>query len=306
MIWNCPRSWLFTLVGIGLVVGLTPLKLATAQAQVLTSPPQVDAPTVTMQESSASSGITPLETGIVERASLETDITNSKASLRGQILEYRTAERNFTVTREQWRQLGTLASLESAVVATKEAMRLRNLVLMTHVTLLKLQLIEARGVPLPAKQIALDDLDLVLATLTQHDQEIQKVTDRQTAAIATQNFSTFSEYTQGLTTYVNNLLIISKLQDLYDQTEVLISHVETQVVEPKTDLRQDERRRALIETKQELSVINQNLGLLKVAAEKNDRGQFPETLSEAAPKELATTYNGLGQVHRYLDELLKL
>jgi hypothetical protein len=89
---------------------------------------------------------------------------------RGQVQEYQTKERAYIIAKTDFIQLETLASLESAIQASRELTIIRNQVLETYLQQLRVTLVATPGIEVPVKERATDRLEILLEVLDLHRQ----------------------------------------------------------------------------------------------------------------------------------------
>ena len=69
---------------------------------------------------------------VVARERLESEIAGLKEVYRGQLSEYRDADKEFVIAKDQYHQLGTLASINDATEAARKVFALRDQVLISY------------------------------------------------------------------------------------------------------------------------------------------------------------------------------
>ena len=146
---------------------------------------------------------------------------------RGQLAEYRQAERQFQIDQSQYQQLQTLASIDAVVEAAQTAMRLRVQVLLTYFELLRVNLIATEGIEPNLQTAVIQRLEAQQNWLQTHQQAIATAEDRQEfnqlADTFTARLPIFTETYQE----ANSLLLIGTLQDVFNQLDGLSADITT-------------------------------------------------------------------------------
>jgi hypothetical protein len=241
---------------------------------------------------------------VFEKPLLTTQIADVRATYRSQLEAYRTAERQYLLTKEQFLKLNTLASLEEAVKATRAAMVARDQVLTSYLTLLRLTLIDATGVNLTQKEPTLVELDAVLVSLATHTQTVTAASDRYQLTQAAQEYVTLGPKIEAVAYQTLSILSIGELQTVYDKSLVLNQEIETEL-SSKTDVKSAERQRALTEIKRELSEVQAAFTEANELVEKEQR-KFTQSFYNRLGKNLGSVYVGLSQTLTHMAEVLKL
>src|SRR3989344_2248308 len=96
------------------------------------------------------------EASIFEKPELAAQIIDVTKTYQTQLEEYRRQEQAYILAKDQYFKLQTLVALEGELKATKAALKARDQVLITYLTLLRLELINSTGVALERKQQTLN------------------------------------------------------------------------------------------------------------------------------------------------------
>jgi len=256
---------------------------------------------VTAQGTSAAGGLS-AETIFLKRFSSE----ESKKLIRlyqDQYEVYRQTERDFTTLQAQYLQLGTLASLESAVVSSRAIMLVRTDVLITYHELLAATLVESIGVELELKQDTLGQLQQSIEDLKNIRVEIAASNDR--FAIGAVN-STFEEelvpqlYSVAYKTL--SQLVVSDLQNVFDKTKQVYAELKTELTAKEvTKLQLEERARAYTEVDAAIAAVE--VQLAAITAEVKTEEKFDERFYQQLVDKLQKVYGGLSQIMTYIEEL---
>jgi hypothetical protein len=245
------------------------------------------------------------EVSVVSKPLLQDEIKTVEQTYKGQLETYRTAINRYQIAKQQYTQLQTLTSLEEAVRATREAMIARNDVLLTYLTLLRLNLIQATGINLTLKDPTITQLEATHAWLGQHQEKVTSAVDRAKLLEVADEFSTRQESITNIAYLTQSLLAVGKLQTVYDKTVLLAEEVETEVVQGKTDVKQGERQRALAEIEREISLVQQFFAAVNQDMEKENT-QFSRSFYTKLQRDLGSAYSQLAQTLSHLSELVRL
>jgi hypothetical protein len=238
---------------------------------------------------------------ITEKKSIVNEIAEVRRTYKGQLAEYRTAESKFTITKTQFEQLGTLASLEVAVQDTREVMFLRNQALLTYLKLMELELLEADGINLEEKNIALDGTRTLQKSFTTHQASVKKAVNRVAVGLAADDFEILAPQVAVLSKYVADLLRVGQLQTIYDQSVTLVAETDPQDAGADQSLKLNEKIRAHAEIKKLMSEVGFDL---KFIWDEIREARFDGKPSKI-DREISSVYAGLSQTLAFLEEILR-
>ncbi|NCN06483.1 MAG: hypothetical protein GW946_01395 [Candidatus Pacebacteria bacterium] len=217
--------------------------------------------------------------------------------------QYRQAERGFTTAQAQYVKLGTLASLESAVVSSREIMSLRTDVLITYHELLAATLVESIGVELQLKQETLGELQQAIEDLKSIREEIVLSDDRFAIAMVNKKFEGVLVPRLYSVAYKTlSQLILADVQVLFDKSKQVYRELQTELADKEVSkLRLEERKRAYTEVDALVARLELELAgsTQAVKTEENLDDRFYNQLVD----DLETTYTGIGQLLTYIEEL---
>jgi hypothetical protein len=219
---------------------------------------------------------------------------------RGQLEEYRTAQQQFVVAQQEFKQLGTLTSLESAVRATQKVFIIRDQVLLTYVKMLELQVRSAEGIELKLKEEGLFVLEETTKALTRHLETTQTSVDRQAVALRAEDFASLEPLYSFSVDFNRQLLVQGKLRNGYDTAVGVFTDLSSADTTGNA-LAREERTRALEEVRLKIQEVDLLLGQSEAELEKaleDGRVNKSKTLDEA--------YVELIQAANFLDEVYKL
>jgi len=236
--------------------------------------------------------------------STQDQYTEIRQTYRGQLDEYRTADRQYQITIEQYKQLKTLAALEDAVQQTHLTMKLRNQVLITYLTLLHFQLQNGTGINLDQKALMLQALNADISRLKTFQEKLEPEANRQAIAQIASEFAILAKPLENDAYKVQTLLAVGKLQTVFDKTVTLRGEIDD-FTGQKQDINTTQRQRAnqeikdnLLETKVVIDEV-----VTETARPNTDfsRGSFA-----GLQDDLAQIYAGLSQSLSFLEELLSI
>lgn len=243
---------------------------------------------------------------VVQQESLEKEIEEVNASYRGQLETYRRLEKEYQIALDQYQKHQTLISIEEAVKATKKAMQSRNEVLTTYLTLLKLELLDAKGIEVSQKSVTLSRIDSHLAELKTQKTFIDEMSERIHINKAHDDFIEFGKTIKQISEEAQILLAVGKLQSVYDKAIVLQKDISALVNPDLEVVNRAAKTRALNETDM---VMNKSYTELQNYW--NDIGSRREkqnvySLYNNHTKVLNPIYADLSQVISYFNEFLSL
>lgn len=236
---------------------------------------------------------------------LEDEIKNVEQTYKGQLEAYRTAHNRYQIAKQQYTQLQTLTSLEEAVKTTREAMVARNDVLLTYLTLLRLNLIQATGINLTQKDPAITEIEAAHEWLSQHQVEAKSASDRYQILEVADAFSLQQASITALSYKSLSLLAVGKLQSVYDKTGLLSEQVNAEVVTGKADVKQEERKRAMAEIDRELSDVQILFSEINQDIE-GENTNFSRNYFSTLQRDLGSIYSKLAQTISHISELVRL
>lgn len=240
------------------------------------------------------------EQPISQKASISDEIAEVKRSYKGQLAEYRQANDQYVIAKGQFEQLNTLSSLEVAVQDFRKVMSLRDQVLLTYLKLIELELLEADGINLEEKDIALEETKDLQGDFLAHKDLVDNAIDRVAVNRVADDFQLLSPRILNLSSYASTLLKIGKMQTIFDQSLTLVEATDPRNLTEGPSLKLNEKIRAHNEITNLVEGIDTDLNYvwdeIKLSREKNK-------LSENS-KINASIYAGLSQVLVFLEEIL--
>lgn len=282
------------------------LSQATAETES-NQPVQEESSTTSAEMDALVGDVVPLDqtaadVAIVEKKRLENEIAEVRRTYKGQLTEYRQAEDQFVIAKNQFTQLNTLASLEVAVQASKKVFLLRDEVLLTYLKLLELELTDADGINLEEKTVALEKVQLLQQEFATHRDFMETAVDRVQINQAADDFMIIAPKIISASEYVGMLLKVGKLQTIYDKALAITNKVDPSLSDETTNaLALNQKNRAYTEIKNTLTATQTNLqsvwDTIKTARLKEK--------SINITKNTATIHAQLSQVLTFLAEFLR-
>lgn len=228
----------------------------------------------------------------------------ARRSYRGQLDEYRTSERQYTIAIEQYAQLNTLAALEELIQQTHTTMKLRNQVLISYLTLLQMQMEVSTGINLDQKARTIAALKADISNLNAFQEKIQVEPNRQKINEFTQEFESIAADLEKDAYLAQILLAHGRLQTVYDKTLILHQEIETTTSE-KIDIAQSQRQRANLEIRDSLVSVKGDIDEMLVDIARAQT-QYSKSSFDGSQSDLTQVYVGLAQTLSYLEELLQM
>lgn len=295
-------SWTASVLAAVAVVGLSVVPIM-AQTQEVTPIEPVPI------ETSVPTTIDPAEsepTDLSEpTSSLSDQINDVRNTYRGQLEQYRNQERQYVIALNQYQNLGTLTSLETAVTATQNVMRDRVTVLSTYTNLLRLSVIQQEGVDPAQKQALVSELEAVLAELDQHRQTVAAADDRLKVNALTTEFQPLGKRVEEISYKALSFLSLGRLRTVYTKSQALHERIKIEESQSSSALEKPQRDRAIAETERAFAQIESRFGGLEALAYAPDltraRSDNQRLREDARP-----VYTGLNQVLSYLEEIVRL
>jgi len=240
------------------------------------------------------------EQPISQKASIADEIAQVKRTYKGQLAEYRQANDQYIIAKGQFAQLNTLSSLEVAVQDFRKVLSYRDQVLLTYLKLIELELLEADGINLEEKEIALEATIDLQGDFLAHKDLVDDAIDRVAVNKVAEDFEVLSPRIINLSNYASTLLKLGKMQTIFDQSLTLVEATDPRNLTDEPSLKLNEKIRAHNEITNLVDVVDADLNYvwdeIKTSREKN-------TLSENS-KVNASIYASLTQVLVFLEEIL--
>lgn len=202
---------------------------------------------------------TPASDVVVQRQDLSQDMFDLQRSYRGELEEYRRYEREYRLVFEQHAKLQTLASLEALVQATHRVMSTRILVLQTYFRLMKVTVLDAEGINTQHKERLLAALDDASRRIETHKELVAKSQNRTALQQAAVEYEPLHAHLIVVGNYGQTVLMIGRMQNVYDNSVLLLDDVKAEDVSQLSTLEQSQRERATEEIAFSLDKVQQQL-----------------------------------------------
>ena len=164
---------------------------------------------------------------------------------RIQIQAYQEMYRQFSVVKSQFQKLETLASLEEAIVGTREVMRARDELLIAYLDLLYFELQVSPSYQEETKQEFLNRITQLKNNLVTFNQLVLNSQDRQAIAERVVGFVALGEELQELSFQTRKIIFLGKFRASAGMAQQLTQEVKnTHEQFPVSALKQGERQRA--------------------------------------------------------------
>lgn len=221
---------------------------------------------------------------------------------------YRLEENRYSLARDQYYQLNTLASQDEAIRRSREVLRARADVLQAYFSYLRLILQNTKGIDLDDKAAADQRLQLWQEELESYVQQIPLLTDRQQVNAAFDLLNTRSDEIQSSAYGTLVLIKIGEIQTATDTAGIL--HQRTKdAVENSTTLsaaQAEISQRGLAEIVTLLQRANNNtFTLIEDYREQRTRDNFSESSYRSFQTNAEFSYLQLRQILDYLREIQK-
>ncbi len=211
------------------LVGLLRATHVTAQTDELT-------PTVTTTAESVE---------VTTEENIEDERQALKTLYREQIQAYQNSYRKFSLAKTQFQNLATLASLEEAVLSTREVFSSRNIVLITYLDQLFLELTVNPSYDEEIRQEYLNKIKQLRAELVTFNQLVLNSQDRQALAERAVGFIPLGTELQAISVQTRKLLFLGKFRSSAGMAQQLTQEIKTShEANPVSALKQGERQRA--------------------------------------------------------------
>jgi len=242
---------------------------------------------------------------VYEKESLSKDILQLKLQYRSELEEYRRLENLYLIAKDQYHNLGTLASLEDAVQKTQETMGSRSKVLRTYLRLLRLKLLSQPGIELPDKKDAEQSLLSALQKVEQHQQQLVEPLDKPQISEISDGFEVLAEQVEEAAYQTLTVMAIGELQTIHDKAIVLKDDMEVEIATAGGALKSTERKRSFDETDRVLNTLKPEFDAVEEKFSKPSTSGY-KGVYRAIEDRLGLIHSALSQALTFLGELLKI
>ncbi len=280
----------------------TPLKLLLVAAAVLFAALLLLFPVPQTKAQDAPGGAQQ-QGGIFERRDNAAAIEEARSLYREQLIRYRREEQQRSVAETEYQQLETLAAYDRYVAATREAVSVRDDVLVTHLTLQRLSLEQTAGVQVDQKGEALDLAERLIAALNEHKRRNEAATDRTQVQASLDRFDELRPAVILLSAQMTTLEKLGELQDAIDRADELNSTLETTIQDASylSNTERDASQRNLEIAQDTVTQAQNQLDAAREDIELDDldRGDVNSVLDDTDP-----VYVSLRRVAGFQEELV--
>jgi hypothetical protein len=238
---------------------------------------------------------------VVAREKLDKEIEQLQGTYRGQLSEYRDAEKEFVIAKDQYQNLQTLASINKVTESARKVFALRDQVLITYLELQRSNIIASEGIELSLKELVIKRIEEEGRWLVDHKQKVEKLQDRTQFNSLADEFTDKSEAFEEVSQQATMILSMGELQDVFDRLVL----VRKDIFDIEAQSSTSDRTRASKETDR---MINEVKGVLESTwvelggyIQKNKVSGFYSN----SVKELDPIYSGLNKAVSFLKELLR-
>jgi hypothetical protein len=238
---------------------------------------------------------------VVARERLEDEIEELKETYRGQLTEYRDADREFEIDKDQYHKLQTLASINKVTESARKAFALRDQVLITYFELQRSRIIASEGIELSLKESVVKRIEVEGRWLVDHKQRVEKMLDRTQFNSLADEFTEKSDDFEEASDQAAMILSLGDLQDVYDRFVLVrkdIFNIEAQSSNANRTRASKETDRMITEVKEKLEKTWVDLGI-------NISKDKASSFSSNKVKNLDPIYSGLNKTASFLRELLR-
>jgi len=217
--------------------------------------------------------------------------------------KYKTSEREYYLAKAQYKQLFTLASLESAVVSTRQVMQDRADVLIIYEELLAASLVDSTGAELSMKQKTLEELQSQIGELKAHKDVVAASQDRAAVYRAGIDFSLLLPKLRNTAYETLSQIVIADVQRVYDKTVTYYADLKKLQAETEiSPIKEEERKRAYGETDALMDSIGDSLDKIRTSINESNRslnyGEYTRIV-----RDLSRVHSQLAQAMDFLNEL---
>jgi len=238
-----------------------------------------------------------------------TRISELRELYKSQIEVYRSSEQQYKIAKEQHARLQTLASLEEAVRATREALLNRSRVLVTYIQMSRLTLADIPGVELSQKNLAVSRMDTVERKLLDHQDSVLNTQTREQIAARVEEFALLQDELEAAIYLSQSLISHGKVQTIYDQALIVQRDIQTYHNDATASaLIEAERTRAHAETIRNFEQIKTELRtvMLRIIDHAEEFDTYNKNNHERMADDLELPHVHLTQLVGFLEELLRL
>lgn len=238
---------------------------------------------------------------ILQKQSLDAEIIQLEAIYRGQLTEYRSAERDFQIARDQYRQLQTLASINAVTESAKKVMRLRSQALLTYFELMRTHLIAADGIDVSLKEDVLAQITAHTQWLQTHQTTVAGTNDREALNVLADTFTEQNQAFVVTSQEASSVLALGKLQNVFDR----LNAVQTDVTAQESTVSGTSQSRASRETSLALEEAKTQLSELWADLNRDRERGNVVNFYDSLVQNLDPLYANLNKIISFLQEMAR-
>lgn len=243
----------------------------------------------------------------LESASIASQLTDLEQQYRGQLQEYRTAERTAQIAKTQLEQLDTLTALEDAVQATKASYVLRDQVLLTYVKQLRLRLIASLGIPLELKNTGIKRLEEDQTFLEKHLELSQQATTKEDITALADTFAILALELKADAFHNTSLLAFGKVQSAYDKSQALVAYTEQQIKHQKlSEVTRAQLTRNLAVIKELSTTTQQELQQVANTLATTKSNELDVSYYNQVAAKLSSPYSSISRMISFVEETARV
>jgi len=219
--------------------------------------------------------------------------------------QYRNQEQTYSIAKNQYLQLNTLASQELAVQETRTLIDMRADILLTYIDILTQLLSNTRGVPIENKNAQIISLSLLRERVLLHKTKNLNSLDRLTLDAESASFQTTYKQIEQNAYYTLSLIRIGEMQEAYDKMVVVRNAVESSIQNSElSSAKKGEKERGFQEIDRTILSTQQDFNVTKQKVLTKPGDSSLSSFSELS-RSLAVTYSQISQVVEFLQEVRK-
>ncbi len=238
---------------------------------------------------------------VVARQKLDSEIERIKESYRGELAQYRDAEKEFVIAKDQYHQLQTLASINKVTEAARKVFMLRDQVLITYLNLQRNNIYAAEGIELSLKELVISRIENEGRWLVDHKNRVEKMLDRSQFNSLADEFTTKEDDFKEVASQATMILSLGNLQDVFDRLVLVRKDIFD--IEAKSSTA--DRTRASKETDRLLTEVKNQLATIWVELGEDVQKNKVDGFASNSVKTFDPVYTNLNKTVSFLEELLR-
>lgn len=250
-------------------------------------------------------GLVMAQTSVATPSTMAQTINKSvelKNLFRSQLEQYQLAQREYSLYKQQYKQLQTLASLEKAVQATRVVLIRRSEVLTTYFDLLFDQLSTAPGIDVQKKQELSQQITALVEVLRGQKTQAESIVDKQAVADFADQFELLEPQILQTSYQTRAYLQVGAYQDLLVRSQAFSQEIKTyQATDSSSAFKQTARDRAYLETADQDQLVSQTLAVTLNSL--STGREYNQSWYNNLQEKLVGLQSGLERLYAFLLEL---